>query len=107
MTFEEDFYQMMLDYFSIEQRRHQDIMAQASDIIAKITAIGASLDTMKATFDKTMTDMSAILPGGHAAVMDTLTGPLDEMLTKIAAFGVEMEAKIKALPVPGATPPVS
>ena len=77
-------------------------MAQASDILAKIAAIGTSIDTMKATFDKAMADMSATLPGGHAAVLDTLTAPLDEIVTKVGSLGTEMEAKIKALPVPGA-----
>jgi hypothetical protein len=104
---EDDFQQMMLDYFSIEQRRHQDIMAQASDILAKIMAIGTSLDAMKTTFDKAMADVSETVPAGHAAVLDTLTPALDEIATKIVALGPEMAAKIKALPVPGATPPAS
>jgi hypothetical protein len=100
----EDFQQMVLDYFSIEQRRHQDIMAQASDILAKITAAVALFETTKTNLDKVLADYSATAPAGHAAVLDTLAPPLDALATTISAFGTEMEAKIKALPVPGATP---
>ena len=101
---DEDFKQTVLDYFDIEQRRHQDIMAQASDILAKITAVSASLDAMKTKFETAMADMSSVLPGGHSAVMDTLVAPLEAVMTKADALGTEMEAKIKALPVPGVTP---
>jgi hypothetical protein len=101
---DEDFQQMMLDYFSIEQQRHRDIMAQGSDILAKITAVSASIDAMKTKFDTAMADISATVPAGHAAVLDTLSGPLDDLATKITALGAEFEAKIKALPIPGAPP---
>jgi hypothetical protein len=100
----EEFQQIFLDFLQIEAERYEKTMAQASDILAKISAVSVSLDTMKANFDKAMLDMSAVLPGGHSAVMDTLTAPLDEMLAKISALGVEIEAKVKALPVPGAPP---
>jgi hypothetical protein len=99
---DDDFKRIVLDYFEIATQRDLRTMAQAADILAKIAAIGTSIDAMKATFDKAMADMSATLPGGHAAVLDTLTAPLDEIVTKVGTLGTEMEAKIKALPVPGA-----
>jgi hypothetical protein len=101
---DEDFRQTVLDYFDIEQQRHREQMAQASDILAKITAVVASIDAMKTKFDTAMTDMVATVPAGHAAVLDTLVAPLDDLATKIMTLGSEFEAKIKALPVPGTTP---
>lgn len=79
-------------------------MAQGSDILAKITAVTASIEAMKTKFDTAMTDMVATVPAGHAAVLDTFVAPLDDLAAKITALGAEFEAKIKALPVPGATP---
>ncbi len=100
----------MIDYFDIEQQRHREIkeliMAQSSDILAKITAVSATIDAMKAKFDTAMETMMATVPAGHAAVLDTLTGPLDDLAAKITALGVEFEAKIKELPVPGVMPVV-
>jgi len=105
---DEDFKQTVLDrldfFFDIEQKRHRDIMATSSDILAKITAISTTIDALKTKFDTAMTDMVATVPAGHAAVLDTFVAPLDELATKITALGAEFEAKIKALPVPGAPP---
>jgi hypothetical protein len=99
-----DFETMMTDYFRIEAQRHRDIMAQASDIIAKIAALSASFDTFKAAFDKEVADMSTTLPAGHAAVLDTFVAPLDELKAKMDMLGGEVPAKIKAMPVPGTSP---
>ena len=101
---DDDFKQTVLDYFDIEQQRYLIIMAQAADILSKITAIGASLDVMKNKFDLAMADMSATVPAGHAQVLETLVSPLEAVVAKADALGTEMEAKIKALPVPGAAP---
>ena len=98
----EEFQQIFLDFLQIEAERYEKIMAQAADVAAKMATVSASLDTMKANFDKVYADMAATLPGGHAAVMDTLIPPLDELLTKITTLDAEMAAKVKALPVPGA-----
>lgn len=80
---------------------------QGSDILAKITAVSATIDAMKTKFDTAMDTMTATVPAGHAAVLDTLSGPLDDLATKIIALGAEFEAKIKALPVPGTAPTVA
>ena len=79
-------------------------MAQGSDILAKISAVGASLDTLKATFDKAMETVSSTVPAGHAAVLETFSGPLDDLAKQILALGAEFESRIKKLPVPGDTP---
>ena len=98
---DEDFKRTVLDYFEIATQRDLRTMAQASDILAKITAISTSLDAMKTSFEKILTDYAATAPAGHAAVLDTFTPALDEIATKIGTLGPEMEAKIKALPIPG------
>jgi hypothetical protein len=102
---DEDFKRILIDHIiGVTTQRHEDIMAQASDTLAKITAAVTLLETMKTNLDKVLADYSATAPAGHAAVLDTFTAPLDDLATKISAFGTDMEAKIKALPVPGATP---
>jgi hypothetical protein len=93
---DDDFKQTMIDYFDIEQQRHREIkeliMAQSTDILAKITAVSTLIDAMKAKFDTAM----ETIPAGHAAVLDTLAGPLDDLAAKITALGAEFEAKVKA-----------
>lgn len=101
MNVDENFKQMMEDYFSIEAERHRSIMAQGSEILAKIMAVSASIDSIKETFDKAMADMAATLPAGHEAVLDTFAAPLDELATKVSTLGSEFQASIKSLPVPG------
>ena len=102
---DEDFKRTVLDYFEIATQRDLRTMAQAADILAKITTALTTIETVKANLDKVLTDYSATAPAGHAAVLDTLVAPIDEVVTKVAALGTEFETKIKALPVPGATPP--
>jgi len=100
---DDDFKQTVLDYINmVATQRHRDQMAQGTEILTKITALGTSFDTMKGTFDKIMTDMGTVIPAGHAAALDAFVAPLDEMHAKIGTFEQEMEAKIKAaIPVPG------
>jgi hypothetical protein len=105
MTPDEDFLRMMLDYFSIAQERHYEIMTQGSEILAKINAAMTTVDAMKAKFDAAMVGIRQNIPAGHAAVLDSLAAPLDELVAKFTAFEAEMEAAIKAIPVPGVVDP--
>jgi hypothetical protein len=115
----EDFKQTVLDFINmVTTQRHREIMAQGSDILAKIATLqtsadknSASLDTLKTDLDKVIADVSATVPAGHAAVLDTLVGPLDkvqatqdEVDKKIAALNEEAAAKIGVISVPGQGP---
>src|SRR5437879_2987187 len=96
----EDITAMMLDFFSIVNERNREILAQGSDILAKIAALqssadknSASLDTLKTDLEKVIADVSATVPAGHAAVFDTLVAPLD----KVQASMEDMDKKIGVL----------
>jgi hypothetical protein len=102
---DDDFKQIVLDYINmIEPQRHQNQMAQSSEILAKIAEISTSLDTMKANFEKSLAGASETIPAGHAAVLDTFVGPLDDMHKKITALEGEMIARVQVIPVPGVGP---
>jgi hypothetical protein len=98
---DEEFQQMMLNYFGIAAQRHEEIMALGTDILAKLTATSGSFDTFKATFEKELADISATVPAGHAAVLDGFVGPLDELKAKIDALTQDIPAKMAAVQVPG------
>lgn len=114
---DEDFKQTVLDYFGmVSAQRHMEIMAQGSDILAKIAALhtsldatNAALDVMKTNFDKALAGASEAIPAGHSAVLDTFLDPLDKALErgdevqkKIVALEGETTARIEVIPVPGA-----
>ncbi len=99
---DDDFKQTVLDYFGIEQQRHMEIMAQSSDILAKITAMNTSVDMLKTEVEKAIAGISETVPAGHAAVLDTFVGPMDEVITKVTALAAEIPAKLGSVPVPGA-----
>jgi hypothetical protein len=94
----------MQDYFRIEAQRHSDLMAQSSEILGKITDISTSLDTLKTNLEKALAGASETIPAGHAAVLDTFVGPLDDLHKKIAGIESEMTARVQVIPVPGQGP---
>lgn len=98
----EDFHQIFLDFLQIEAERHERIMAQASDLLTKITSLQTLVSTIKSDIDVALADMAATGAAGHSAVLDTIAVPLDELMTTVNTFGADVKAKIKAMPVPGA-----
>jgi hypothetical protein len=105
----EEILQALRNYSAIETERFKIMATQQGDILAKVTAISASIEEMKTRFDTAMTDMVATVPAGHTAVLDTFVAPLDDLAMKIVALGAEFEAKVteaktKITPVPGAAP---
>jgi hypothetical protein len=102
---DEDFHQIVLDYINmIAPQRHRDQMAQGSEILAKCTEINTALDAMKANFEKSLAGASETIPAGHAAVLDTFVGPLEDIHKKIIALEGEMIARVQVIPVPGVGP---
>jgi hypothetical protein len=103
---DDDFKQIMLDYFSIEQQRYREIMTQGSDILAKITEMKTSFDALKAALEKELVGVSETIPAGHSAVLDTFVAPMTDLKTQMDAFAAEIPAKVAkiAAAIPPAAP---
>jgi hypothetical protein len=120
MTLDQDFYQMVLDFFSIEAQRHNEIMATLSDVQSKLAALNTSLDakakasadahsSLKSAVDKTLADLAATGAAGHAAVLDSIIASIDDTKAKvdgdplpdaINAMTTDLTKAIGAVPIP-------
>jgi hypothetical protein len=101
----EDFKQTVLDYFEIEQRRYQSIMALITDVQANNKAILAAVTEHVANVKTMLAELAATGAVGHAAVLDGVVADQVEILAAVKAADEEIVAAGKAVQLPA--PPVA
>ena len=101
---DEDFKQTVLDYFGIEQQRHQSIMAIITDVQANNKAILANVTEHVANTKAMLAELAATGALGHAAVLDGIVAEQVEILAAQKAADAETTTAGKAVVLPGLAP---
>lgn len=91
---------MVLDYFSIEARRYNDIMTSNQNVMDEITKLVAAHTQLDTTVKTAIADMGT---GGDAARSAFVTA-LQSAAAQIAKMETELTAAIAAATSPPATP---
>ena len=81
MNLGDDFYRMMLDYFSIEQRRHHDIMTSNQDVMDAIAALTTAQTHLSASIATAISDMGTGGDAARAAMVTALQAVAAQMAT--------------------------
>ncbi len=100
MTFDENFYQQMSDYFAISATRYNSIMTSNQDVMNEIMKLAAAHTQLDTTVKTAIADMGT---GGDAARAAFVTA-LQAAAAQIAKTDTELYTAIAAATSPPAAP---